>query len=154
METLARPVALRSGFERIAVDGAASLRLQLSGAIPGTVVWLGGQYDAELEPFVVSESVTWGPTIEGPVVYVAVQLRLVIRTLRGMAAAGDVGAAKALIPFLNQGLGMPTETVRVEEPASVQEVQGMSTAALAALVKRGRPTIQAVPDLAEPASGA
>jgi hypothetical protein len=92
IETLARPIALRSGFERIAVEGAASLRLQISGAVPGTVLWLAGQNDAEFEPFEVSEAVTWGPTIEGPVVYVAAaggSGMSVTKLAIGTAAAGS-----------------------------------------------------------------
>ena len=47
-------------------------------------------------------------------------------------------SAQALIPWLNQALGMPTERVERTVPQSVDELQAMSTADLAALVAEGR----------------
>lgn len=72
-----------------------------------------------------------------------VQLRQVVRVLRTMAAQGDKDAAKALIPYLNQGLGMPTETVRVEQPETLEDVRSMTTAELREYAASRRAAAQA-----------
>ena len=66
----------------------------------------------------------------------------IVDTLMDMAAAGDLQAIKALPLWLNQGLGMPTETVRVEDPASSDDIRSMPTDELRAwaAARRGRPT--------------
>ncbi len=57
-----------------------------------------------------------------------------VRTLLRAAAAGDTQAAKAVVPYLNQGFGMPTETVSLSAPQTSDEIASMSTADLVALV--------------------
>lgn len=63
-----------------------------------------------------------------------------IEVLADAAAEGDLKSAQALIPWLNQGLGMPTERVQVSTPGSVDEVAAMSTDDLLALVEAHRKT--------------
>jgi hypothetical protein len=65
-------------------------------------------------------------------------LARVVDTLMDMAAAGDQGAAKALIPYMNQGFGAPTERVEVLTPESRADIEAMPTDQLAALVQRKR----------------
>lgn len=65
-------------------------------------------------------------------------VRATVRSLLSKAAGGDIRAATALIPWLNQGLGMPTERVEHQLPSSTDEVATASTAALAQLVAEGR----------------
>lgn len=77
----------------------------------------------------------------------ATQLAAALRTLIALAADGDRQAALALIPYLNQGLGMPTERVEVGAPASAADVAAMGTAELAAFVAARRAK-QAPPDAA------
>jgi hypothetical protein len=54
------------------------------------------------------------------------------------AARGDIAAAKALIPWLNQALGMPQERVQHTTPSTLEELERMDTAALEELVRKGR----------------
>jgi hypothetical protein len=54
------------------------------------------------------------------------------------AAAGDVQAAKALIPWLNQALGMPTERVEHRVPTGLEDLEFMSTEELERIVAQGR----------------
>jgi hypothetical protein len=54
------------------------------------------------------------------------------------AGRGDLAAAKALIPWINQALGMPTERVEHRSPTTLREIQEMDTAELERLVARGR----------------
>jgi hypothetical protein len=54
------------------------------------------------------------------------------------AAAGDVQAAKALIPWIDQALGKPTERVEVNAPTTLDDLDKMDTAALQAMVAEGR----------------
>jgi hypothetical protein len=61
-----------------------------------------------------------------------------VRHLVGAAANGDIQAAKALIPWLNQALGMPQERVQHRKPGSLEELEQMDTAQLQALVGEGR----------------
>jgi hypothetical protein len=66
------------------------------------------------------------------------QLGKALRTLIAMAADGDRDAAKALIPYLNQGLGMPTERVEMQQPGSVSDLAAMGTDELRQYVARRR----------------
>lgn len=64
--------------------------------------------------------------------------------------ADRMKAATALIPWLNQALGNPTERVEHRLPSSVEDVEGLATSQLEALVAQGRrERLQAV---AEPPS--
>lgn len=65
-------------------------------------------------------------------------VRQAVLVLLEDAASGDRVAAKALIPYLNQGLGMPTETVQVGTPESSHDLERMDTADLAAFVASRR----------------
>jgi hypothetical protein len=65
-------------------------------------------------------------------------LARVVDTLMDMAAAGDQGAAKALIPYMNQGFGAPTERVEMLTPESRRDIEAMPTDQLADLVQRKR----------------
>jgi hypothetical protein len=60
-----------------------------------------------------------------------------VRVLCEAAAKGDIVAAKALIPWLNQALGMPTERVEQRVPGSLEELEQMDTAQLEVLVAEG-----------------
>jgi lysyl endopeptidase len=79
VETLAQPLTLRPSaaaaaepevLGRIVVDGAASLRVRVTGATPGTTLWLAGEA-GEFERFSPGPDATWSPTVPGPVIYVA-----------------------------------------------------------------------------------
>lgn len=61
-------------------------------------------------------------------------MRRAFLTLLEDAAAGDRTAAKLVGPWLNQGLGMPTESVVVKRPESIEDLASMPTSDLAALV--------------------
>jgi hypothetical protein len=61
-----------------------------------------------------------------------------VRLLCRSAGGGDLAAAKALIPWLNQALGMPTERVEHRPPTTLREIQEMDTKELDRLVARGR----------------
>lgn len=67
----------------------------------------------------------------------AASVRATVRTLLTAAAGGDVAAAKACIPYFNQGLGMPTERVEHKLP-SLADLEGLETAQLEEMVARGR----------------
>jgi hypothetical protein len=70
-----------------------------------------------------------------------------VRHLVTAAADGDLAAAKALIPWLNQALGMPTERVEHRLPARLEELDAMDEAQLERLVARGRQArLHAVPE--------
>jgi len=62
----------------------------------------------------------------------SVKLRAAIQTLIDDAAQGDVQAAKLLVPYLNQALGLPTETVEVKVPQSAADLERMPTPQLEA----------------------
>jgi hypothetical protein len=47
-------------------------------------------------------------------------------------------SAQALIPWIKQALGMPTERVQHRTPSSLEEQEQMDTAELEALVAEGR----------------
>jgi hypothetical protein len=61
-----------------------------------------------------------------------------VRLLCRSAGDGDLAAAKALIPWLSQALGMPTERVEHRVPSSLDELEQMSTEELERLVAEGR----------------
>ena len=68
------------------------------------------------------------------------------------AAAGDLAAAKALIPYFDQALGKPTERVEHKIPSSVEELEQMDEEQLERLVARGRQRrLQALGPVSEPA---
>ena|SRR5215207_5706567 len=68
----------------------------------------------------------------------AEQLHQAVGLLCDSAAAGDLKSAQALIPWINQALGMPTEPVEHRVPGSLDELEQMDTAQLEALVAEGR----------------
>jgi hypothetical protein len=57
-----------------------------------------------------------------------------VRLLCTAAGTGDLAAAKALIPWINQALGMPSERVEHRTPSTLQELEEMDTEQLAMLV--------------------
>ena len=61
-----------------------------------------------------------------------------VRLLCRSAGGGDLAAAKALIPWLNQALGTPTERVEHRPPSTREELEQMDTAELERPVGRGR----------------
>lgn len=61
-----------------------------------------------------------------------------VRLLCTAAGNGDLNAAKALIPWLNQALGMPTERVEHRLPGGLEELEQLEEAELERLVARGR----------------
>ena len=68
------------------------------------------------------------------------------------AGSGDLAAAKALVPYLDQALGKPTERHELRVPSSVEEIEHLSTAELESLVAQGRArrlALRAVPEPAE-----
>jgi hypothetical protein len=73
-----------------------------------------------------------------------------VRLLCQSAGGGDLQAAKALIPWINQALGMPKERVEPRVPTSLEEIEQMSTEELVALVARDREQRQALRVVPEP----
>jgi ribulose kinase len=61
-----------------------------------------------------------------------------LRQLVDAAASGDIAAAKALIPWLNQAFGMPQERVQRTTPSTLEELEQMDTGQLEELVAKGR----------------
>lgn len=76
----------------------------------------------------------------------AVALKQGVQHLARRFGAGDMEAARTVIPWLNQGLGMPTSPVELVVPGSPEDVESMPTSQLAALVAEGRRKLHAVPD--------
>jgi hypothetical protein len=68
----------------------------------------------------------------------AEQLHQAVRLLCDSAAAGDLKSAQALIPWINQALGMPTERVEHRKLSSLEELEQMDTAELQALAEGRR----------------
>ena len=68
----------------------------------------------------------------------AAQVESALGLLLDSAAGGDLKSAQALLPWLNQALGMPTERVEQRPPSTLQELEQMDTAELERLVARGR----------------
>jgi hypothetical protein len=54
------------------------------------------------------------------------------------AGSGDLAAAKALVPYLDQALGKPTERVEVRPPSTLEDLERMDTAQLERMVAEGR----------------
>ena len=72
LTTLAEAVSINGEVGKIVVDGAASLRLRVTGATPGTVLLVAGE-DELFERFEPSALATWTPTTRGSTVYIAVE---------------------------------------------------------------------------------
>jgi hypothetical protein len=68
----------------------------------------------------------------------AEQVHKAVGLLCDSAAAGDLKSAQALIPWINQALGMPTERVEVKAPSSLDDLENMDTATLERMVAEGR----------------
>lgn len=68
----------------------------------------------------------------------ALEIRQAIFVLADSAASGDVRSAQALIPWLDQALGKPTERVEHTAPVTPEDLQGLDTAELQRLVAEGR----------------
>jgi hypothetical protein len=51
-----------------------------------------------------------------------------------------------LLPWLDQGLGKPTERIEQATPTTKADLEGMGTAALEALVAQGRERLKLVED--------
>jgi hypothetical protein len=87
----------------------------------------------------------------------AANVERAVRLLCQSAGGGDLQAAKALIPWLNQALGMPRERVEPRVPTSLEEIEQTSTEELVALVARGREqrlqALRAVPEPADQRTG-
>jgi hypothetical protein len=81
----------------------------------------------------------------------AANVRLAVKLLCQSAGSGDLAAAKALIPWLDQALGKPTERHELRVPSSVEEVEQLSTEELESLVARGRAKRLALRPTPEPA---
>jgi hypothetical protein len=63
------------------------------------------------------------------------------------AANGDLQAANALIPWIDQALGKPTERVEHRLPTGPEELEQMDEAQLERLVAQGRQArLHAVPE--------
>ena len=61
-----------------------------------------------------------------------------VRVLCDAAAKGDIAAAKALIPWLDQALGRPVERREFVRPTTLDELEQMDEADLERLVAEGR----------------
>jgi hypothetical protein len=69
------------------------------------------------------------------------------------AGSGDLAAAKALVPYLDQALGKPTERHELRVPSSVEEIEQLSETELVRLVAHGRAKRLALRAVPEPAAG-
>jgi hypothetical protein len=67
----------------------------------------------------------------------AEKLDRAVRHLVDAAAGGDIAAAKALIPWLNQALGMPRERVEHRLPTGLEDLEFMSEEELVRIVAGG-----------------
>lgn len=65
-------------------------------------------------------------------------LEKALRHLAERAGKGDMKAAYALLPWMDQALGKPTERVEHSAPTSVEDVAKLDTTQLEALVAEGR----------------
>ncbi|HYO78518.1 MAG TPA: serine protease [Thermoanaerobaculia bacterium] len=97
VETLARPVELLPASElgKISVDGAATLRLRIEANAPGTVLWLAGEDDEELERFEPGQLATWGPTTRGATVFIQVERGAVASVTAFAAGAPQTNSSGA-----------------------------------------------------------
>jgi hypothetical protein len=62
---------------------------------------------------------------------------------------GDLAAAKALVPYLDQGLGKPTERVEHRTPQTMAELEELSTEELERIVREGRARRSGLPAASE-----
>ena len=69
------------------------------------------------------------------------------------AGSGDLAAAKALLPYLDQALGKPTERVEHRVPSTIEELETLSNEDLERIVAKGRQRrlqrLQVVPDASD-----
>jgi hypothetical protein len=80
------------------------------------------------------------------------EIRRALHVLATAAASGDVKSAQALIPWLNQGLGMPTERIQQSTTLDAADLASLSTdelQELVALKRRERMRAESTPQ-AEP----
>jgi hypothetical protein len=68
----------------------------------------------------------------------AVNVQRAVRLLCEAAGSGDLAAAKALVPYLDQALGKPTERVEHRTPTGLEDLEFMSNEELARIVAEGR----------------
>jgi hypothetical protein len=54
------------------------------------------------------------------------------------AGSGDLAAAKALVPYLDQALGKPTERLEHRTPTGLEDLEFMSNEELARILAQGR----------------
>ena len=75
-----------------------------------------------------------------------------VENLLDAGAAGDLAAAKALVPWIDQAYGKPTERVEHKHPSSLEEIEQMDEGELERLVARGRQRrLQGLQPVPEPA---
>jgi hypothetical protein len=75
----------------------------------------------------------------------AAELRQTIHVLADAAAAGDVQAAKLLVPWMNQAFGMPTERVELQQPQGLDDLDALSTSQLERMVAERRAQLRSLP---------
>lgn len=68
----------------------------------------------------------------------AAEVDRAVRLLCDAAGAGDLASAKALLPWIDQALGRPTERTEITHPSTPSEVESLDDQALRALVAEGR----------------
>jgi len=68
----------------------------------------------------------------------ALEVRRTVEHLLTAAATGDRAAAQALLPWIDQALGRPTERVETTSTRTVEDVRSLDPASLQALVAQGR----------------
>jgi len=68
----------------------------------------------------------------------ALEVRKTVEHLLTAAATGDRAAAQALLPWIDQALGRPTERVESSSTRTVEDVRALDPASLQALVAQGR----------------
>jgi hypothetical protein len=68
----------------------------------------------------------------------ATEIRSAVALLADAAAGGDLKSAQALLPWIDQALGRPTERHEVTTPTSLDDLESMDTSALERLVAEGR----------------
>jgi hypothetical protein len=61
-----------------------------------------------------------------------------VEHLLDAGAEGDLAAAKALVPWIDQAYGKPTERVEHKHPSSIDELEQMDEEQLERLVAQGR----------------
>lgn len=79
VETLQRPIPIHphtgslTVVGKIVVDGATTLRLQITGAARGSLLWVAGDGDEHFESFEPVDATSWAPTTHGATVYIATE---------------------------------------------------------------------------------